>query len=168
MISLRFSLILLSSLNSFVSFTSLVGVLDNVLLLKLTHALDLVQVDNETFVITMKWLDALSAEDRQVIRAVEVLDTLWVLITELFTESFFILIFKVKGGLVKDRILLNDFVENVDVQRESLGAFKLLDQFSANRASHSILVVQLLDAACAESMSAVNQYAWNTFTDVVL
>ena len=95
-------------------------------------------------------------------------DTFRMLITELLTESLFIFIFEVERGLVEDWILLNDLVENVNVQRKSLCAFKLLDQFSANRASHSILVVQLLDAVRAESMSAVNQYAWNTFTNVVL
>ena len=95
-------------------------------------------------------------------------DTFRMLITELLTESLFIFIFEVERGLVEDWILLNDLVENVNVQRKSLCAFKLLDQFSANRASHSIFVVQLLDAVRAESMSAVNQYAWVTFTNVVL
>ena len=95
-------------------------------------------------------------------------DTFRMLITELLTESLFIFIFEVERGLVEDWILLNDLVENVNVQRKSLCAFKLLDQFSANRASHSIFVVQLLDAVRAESMSAVNQYAWDTFTNVVL
>ena len=96
------------------------------------------------------------------------LNTLGMLIAQLLTESFFILILEVKGSLVQDWILLDNFIENIDVERESLSTFKLLDQFSANRASHSVLVVQLLDAIRAKSMSAVNQDAWDSFSNVIL
>ena len=51
----------------FVSFASLILVLDNVLLLKLTHALDFIEVNHEAIIVTMVRLDALSAEDCQMV-----------------------------------------------------------------------------------------------------
>ena len=96
------------------------------------------------------------------------LDTLWVLFAKLLTESFFILIFEVERSLAENRILFDNLKENVDVKWKSLSAFKLLDQFSADWASYSFLMVQLLDAARAESVATVNEYAWDAFTNVVL
>ena len=96
------------------------------------------------------------------------LDTLWVLFAKLLTESFFILIFEVERSLAENWILFDNLKENVDVKWKSLSAFKLLDQFSADWASYSFLMVQLLDAARAESVATVIEYAWNAFTNVVL
>ena len=96
------------------------------------------------------------------------LDTLRVLLAELLTESFFILIFEIEGSLAENWVLLDNLKENVDVQWKSLSAFKLLDQFPADWASYSFLMVQLLDAARAESVATVNEYAWDAFTNVVL
>jgi len=50
-----------------VSLASLVLVLDDVLLLELTHALDLVKVDNKALVVAMQRLDALSTENVQMV-----------------------------------------------------------------------------------------------------
>ena len=55
------------SLNRLVSFASLILVLDDVLHLQLTHALNLVKIDHETLIVTMKRFYALSAEDSQVV-----------------------------------------------------------------------------------------------------
>ena len=151
-----------------VALSSLVLILDNVLLLKLAHALNFVKVDDEALVISMKWLDAFAAEDVQVVRAVEMLDTLWVLLAKLFGKTLLILIFEVKAGAGKDWILLHDFVQDVDVEGESLGALQLLDQLAADGASDTVLVVKLLNAVRAQSMAAVDQYARDAFTDVVL
>ena len=96
------------------------------------------------------------------------LDTLRVLLTELLTESLFILIFEVEGSLAENWILFDNLKENVDVQWKSLSTFKLLDQFPADWASYSFLMVQLLDAARAESVATVNEYSWDAFTNVVL
>ena len=116
----------------------------------------------------MEGLDALTAEDVQVVRAVEMLDTLWVLLAKLFGKTLLILIFEVKAGAGKDWILLHDFVQDVDVEGESLGALQLLDQLAADGASDTVLVVKLLNAVRAQSMAAVDQYARDAFTDVVL
>lgn len=69
--------------DGFVALPGLLLVLDDVLLLELAHALDFIQVNNEALIVAVEWLDALAAENVQVIRAIEVLDTFWVLLTEL-------------------------------------------------------------------------------------
>lgn len=84
--------------DSLVALPRLVLVLHNVLLLKLAHALDLIQVYHEALIIPMEWLDALTTENVQMVRAIEVLDTLWVLLTQLFRQALLILIFEVKTG----------------------------------------------------------------------
>ena len=116
----------------------------------------------------MKWLDAFAAEDVQGVRAVEMLDTLWVLLAKLFGKTLLILIFEVKAGAGKDWILLHDFVQDVDIEGKSLGALQLLDQLAADGASNTVLVVKLLNAVRAQSMAAVDQYARDALTDVVL
>jgi len=58
-----------------VALPGLLLVLDDVLLLELAHALDFIQVNNEALIVAVEWLDALAAENVQVIRAIEVLDT---------------------------------------------------------------------------------------------
>ena len=90
------------------------------------------------------------------------------LLAQLFTQGFFIFIFEVKGGARENRVFLDHFIEDVNVEWKSLSTFKLLDQFSANWASDTVLVVQLLDAIRTESMPAVHKYARNAFPDVVL
>lgn len=64
----------------FVALAGLILVLDNVLLLELTHALDFVKVHHEALVVSVQRLDALAAEDVQVVRAIEMLDTFRVLL----------------------------------------------------------------------------------------
>jgi len=59
-------------------------VLHDVLLLELTHALDLVKIDDEALIISVQWLDTLAAKDVQMIGAIEVLDTFGMLLAKLF------------------------------------------------------------------------------------
>ena len=96
------------------------------------------------------------------------LDTLWMLLTEFFRQALLVLILKVKASTRQNRVFLDHFVKNVDVEGQSLGAFQLLDEFPADRAAHSILVMQLLNAVRAQSMATVDQNSWNTLTNVVL
>jgi len=93
--------------------------------------------------------DALTAEDVQVVGAVEVLDTLGVLLAELLGQALLILVLKVEAGAREHRILLDYLVENVDVEGQSLRALQLLDQLAADRAPNTVLMVQLLDATGA-------------------
>ena len=154
--------------NSLVALSSLILVLDDVLLLELPHALNLIQIDNEALIVSMKRLDTLSAENVQMVRAVEVLDTFRMYLAELLRKALFVLILKVETCARQDRVFLDNFVQDVNVQRKALGAFQPLDQLAADGASHSVLVVQLLDAVRAQSMAAVDQYARDALTHVVL
>ena len=65
----------------------------------------------------MEWLDALSAEDSQVVGAVEVLDALLMLLTHFVRETLFIFLVKVETYLRQDGILCHDLVQNVNVKR---------------------------------------------------
>ena len=67
--------------NGLVALPSLVLVLHNVLLLELPHALNFVQIDYETFIVSVQRLDALSTENVEMVRAVKVLDPLRMLLT---------------------------------------------------------------------------------------
>ena len=110
-----FSNLLLLLHNCLVTLSGLILILDDILLLKLAHALDLIKVDHEAFIVSMQRLYALTAEDVQVIRAVEVLDTLGVLLAELLRETVLVFILEVEAGARQDRVLLHDLVQNVDV-----------------------------------------------------
>jgi len=160
------SLLLLQ--NGLVPLASLVLILDDILLLKLSHALNFIQVNDEALIITMEGLDALATENVEMVRTVEVLDAFRMNLAELFGQTILIFIFKVKARPVQNRVLLDNFVQDVDVKRESLCAFELLDKFAADGASYAILMVQLLDAARAEGVAAVDKYARDAFSHVVL
>ena len=124
-------------------------ILNHILLLKLPHPLNFIKVHHEALLVSMIGLDTLPAEYSEMVRAIKMLDSLRVLFTKLITQSFFILIIKVKISLLKNRIFLNHLIENVNVQRKSLCTFKLLDKLSTNWASHSVFVMELLNATCA-------------------
>ena len=105
-----------SVLGSFVSLSCLLLVLDDVLLLKLAHPLDLIKVDNKTLVFGMKLLDALSAEHCHMVRAVEMLYAVLVLLTQLAPQAFLVVFVEVKTSLRKHLVFFHNLVENVDVQ----------------------------------------------------
>ena len=119
--------------------------------------------------------DALAAKHSQVVRTVEVLHALGMFNAKLFLQScvFLFLIatsglFEIKVCLRQDRILLHNFVKDVDVKRQALCTFELLDKLAADWAADAVVVVKSLDAAGAQSVSAVHQDAWDTLADVVL
>lgn len=66
-------------------------------------------------------LDAFATEDRSVDRAIKVLDTFLVLLTQFLLKEFLILVFEVKSGLGQNWVLFNHLVQNVDVEWKSLG-----------------------------------------------
>ena len=102
-------------------------ILNHILLLKLSHPLNFIKVHHEALLVSMIGLDTLPAENSEMVRAIKMLDSLRMLLTKLITQSFFILIIKVKISLLKNRIFLNNLIENVYVQRKSLCTFQLLD-----------------------------------------
>ena len=116
-----------SLIDSFIPLASLILILNHILLLKLPHPLNLIEINHEALLVSMIRLDTLPAENREMIRAIKMLDSLRMLLAKLITQSFFILIIKVKISLLKNRIFLNNLIKNVYVQRKSLCTFQLLD-----------------------------------------
>ena len=116
----------------------------------------------------MKWLDALTTENVQMVRAIEVLDTFRMLLAQLLGQALLVLIFEVKTGPRKNWIFLHHLVQDIDVEGESLSTFQLLDKFAADGASDAVLVVQLLNTVRAQRMAAVDQYARNALAHIVL
>ena len=77
--------------------------------------MDFVEVDHEAGVVRVVQLDALATKNSEVVRAVEVLNSIRVLLAQLFAEVFFIFLIEIEIGLSKDLVFLNDLVEDVDV-----------------------------------------------------
>ena len=152
----------------------LIHVLCDIFLLKLAHALDLIEIDDEARVVRVMNPDALAAEYSEVIRAVEVLDALGVLLAQLLSEGVLVLLsagatglLKVEVGLRENRVLLYDLIEDVDVKGEALRTLQLLHQLAADGAPHTVVVVQVLDTGGAQGVPAVHQDAGNTLSHVV-
>ena len=143
-------------------------VFHDVLLLELTHALDLVEIDNEALIVSVERLDTLATEDVQMVTAVEVLDALGMLLAKLLRQAFLILILEVEARACQDWVLLDNLVQNVDVEGESLSTLELLDELAADGAADAVFVMQLLDAVGAESVPAVHKYARDALSHVVL
>ena len=106
-----------------VTLSCLILIFDDVLLLELAHALNFIEVYDEAFIVTMQRLYALTAEDVQVIRAVEVLNALRVLFTKFLRETILIFIFKIEACACQNRVLLDDLVQDVDVEWQTLSRF---------------------------------------------
>ena len=104
----------------------------------------------------MELLNALSAKHSQVVATVKVLDTLTVVVAQLLFESLFILVIEFEVGLSQNGVFFYNFVEDVNVQRETLCTFELLNELAADWTSHSVLVVELLDAVGAKSMTTMH------------
>ena len=118
--------------------------------------------------------DALAAEYGEVIRAVEVLDSLRVLLAQLLGEGVLVLVspgapglFEVEVGLRENRVLLDDLIEDVDVEGEALRTLELLDEFAADGAPHAVVMVQVLNARGAQGVPAVHQDAGDALSHVV-
>lgn len=76
----------------------------------------------------MMQADAFAAEYSQVVAAVEVLHALGVLLAQLLLQGIFVFVgagtaslFEVEVGLGQNWVLLDYFVQNVDVEWKSLG-----------------------------------------------
>lgn len=84
-----------------------------VLAVHLAHFLDLVEVYDEAALVRVVLLDALAAENGQMIRAVEVLHALIVPLAEQAVNA--ILIFKV--DIAQDRVTFHDLEQDIEVER---------------------------------------------------
>ena len=99
----------------------------------------------------MVLLDALSAENGQMIWAIEMLNTLVVFLTEQALDA--VLIFEIQVS--QDTISLNNFVKYVEIQWQLVHALNLLDQLAANGAPDPKVVVQHLETLSAKRVSAM-------------
>ena len=116
----------------------------------------------------MERLDALSAENRQMIWTVKVLYSFIVLLAYFVWETLFVFFVKVKTCLREYGVFWDDFVENVNVQGKSFGSFKLFDQLSTNWTTDTVFMMELLDAAGAESVTAVDENARDSLPNIIL
>lgn len=88
--------------------------------LKLTHALNLIEVNNKTLIVGVILLDALTAKDCFVVRAIKVLHTLRMLAAKLVLHALFVLVVEIEVTIRKLFVFLNDLVQNVDIQWQAL------------------------------------------------
>ena len=59
-------------------------------------------------------------------------------------------------------------MQNIEVERQFVDVLQVLDQLPANRAPHTVIVVQQGQTLGAESVSAVNQNSRNLLSNVEL
>ena len=109
-----------------------------ILLVHFPHLVNLIQVHHEALLVCVLVLDALSAKNGKMVRAVEVLHPLVVFLALQALEAFFT--FEV--DVSKNRIPLYDLVQDVEVKRQLIDSFDLLHQLPANRAAHSVVVAE--------------------------
>ena len=79
-----------------------------------------------------------------------------------------LVVVKVKFNGTENVILLNDFVQNVHVQRKAFYGFQIFDKFVAKWASNSVVLLEFGQTISAESVAAVDQNSWNALANVVL
>ena len=118
--------------------------------------------------------DTFAAEDSQMVRAVEMLHSLWVFLAQLLCQGLLVLVGASTAGLLEIevrlgqyRVLLDYLVEDVDIERKALCTLKLLHEFAADRASHSVVMVEVLDAGGTEGMPTVDQDARDALSHIV-
>lgn len=86
-------------------------------------------------------LDALTAKDCFVVRAIKVLHTLRMLAAKLVLHALFVLVVEIEVTIRKLFVFLNYLVQNVDIQWQALCRVQVLNQLAANGAAYSILVM---------------------------
>ena len=116
----------------------------------------------------MQGFDALAAEDGRVVGAVEVLHSVGMLLAQLLAQTLFVVVVEVKACGRQNLVLFNHLVQNVDVERQTFGAFEIFDELAAYGAANTVLVVELLNAVGAKGVSAVHEDARDPLSDVVL
>lgn len=136
--------------------------------LQLPHALNFVQVDDETVILRVGQLNALPTEDRLVRRTIKVLHPVGMLLTQLAIQLLLRLLLKIESSLRQYWVLLDNLIQDVDVEGEALGRLQILDQLAADWAADAVLVVQLHDASSAESVPTMDKDPGDALANVVL
>ena len=86
---------------------------------------------------------------------------------KLVSHGAFILIVEIEVAVSQLLVLFDDFVEDVDVQWQSLRRIELLYQLTADGAANTVLMMEFADAVGTESVPTVNQDSGNALADVV-
>ena len=125
----------------------------------------------------MQVLDALTAEDARVLTAVEVLDSLVVLLAEIGLD-FCLVIFVVlvnlirkallKVGRGKQGVFSYHFVQDVEVEGQLVNRLDAFEQFAAKRAPDSLFPEEVSQAGGAEGVAAAHDYPGDPFAHVEL
>jgi hypothetical protein len=123
-----------------------------ILAVHLPHLFNLVKIDNETSLVRVVFFNTFAAKDGQMIRTVKMLNTLIMFFTEQAVDAFFV--FEV--DVAQYWISLDYLIQYVEVQRQLIDRFNLLDKFAADRAPDSEIVVQLSQTLRAEGVSAMD------------
>jgi len=139
----------------------------NVLPLQLPHFLNFIEVHHEALLVRVFNLNALSAEDGAVIRAVEMHYPLVVRHAELALHSLGA--FVVEVNQAQERVSLNDLVQDVDVQGEALRRLEVLYELPTYWTAHAEVFEQAISKALsAKCMPAMYKDARDACTHVVL
>ena len=96
------------------------------------------------------------------------LNSFAVFIAKFPNHAIFVLIVKVKVAFSQLWILLNHFIQNIDVKWQPFRTFKLLNKFSTYRTSNAIFMMKFSNTICTQSMSTMDENSGNSFSNVVL
>ena len=121
----------------------------------------------------MQLSDALSAEDGWVLGAVEVFNSLVVDCAQVSLYFFtwvhiFLLEAFVKVYWGEERVLSNDFVKNVKVERELVNSINSFQHFSADWALNLVISEEVRQTRSAEGVAAAHNDSGNSCTNIVL
>ena len=84
----------------------------------------------------------------------------------LFAEEALDAVFVFEVKVAENRITFHNFIQDIKVQRQFIYTFYLLHQLSTDRTPYPPIVSEYLQAFSTECMSAVDQYARNTLSNV--
>lgn len=136
--------------STILTFLQLVPIVGHILPLKLSHFLNFIEVNNKALLLRVLFFNAFPAKDCLVIGAIKVHHSLLVILAQFGFQQITIIIVKIDIG--KYGVSLNYFIENIDIQWKPLYRFEVLDEFSAERATNSEIVMKMAQTLSAESM----------------
>jgi hypothetical protein len=136
----------------------------DVCFVELAHLLDLIEVHHEALLIGVVFLDALPAEDRVVIGAVEVLHPVVVTFADQTLDALLVL----EVDVSQNGVSLHDLIQDIEVEGQLVHRLDLLDQFATDGASDSEVVVEGVQTFSAEGVATVHQYPRDALAHVEL
>ena len=116
------------------------------------HLFDFIKINDEASFISVVLLNALSAKDSEMIWAIEMLHPLVMFFTEQTVNTRFVFEVNVPQYI----ITFHYFIQDIKIERQFINTFNLLNQFTTDRAPHSIIVMNLSQTLGAKSMSAMD------------